>query len=34
MEPIVLFVRDEVAIPNIGAKKAGKYMPFLLTISS
>ena len=32
MEPIVLFVRDEVAIPNIGAKKAGKYMPFLLTI--
>jgi F-type H+-transporting ATPase subunit a len=32
MEPIVLFVRDEVAIPNIGKKKFGKYMPFLLTI--
>ena len=32
MEPIILFVRDEVAVPNIGAKKAGKYMPFLLTI--
>ena len=32
MEPIILFVRDEVAIPNIGTKKAGKYMPFLLTI--
>jgi F-type H+-transporting ATPase subunit a len=32
MEPIILFVRDEVAIPNIGVKKAGKYMPFLLTI--
>jgi F-type H+-transporting ATPase subunit a len=32
MEPIILFVRDEVAIPNIGAKKSGKYMPFLLTI--
>ncbi len=32
MEPIILFVRDEVAIPNIGAKKAGKYLPFLLTI--
>jgi F-type H+-transporting ATPase subunit a len=32
MEPIILFVRDEVAIPNIGPKKAGKYMPFLLTI--
>jgi F-type H+-transporting ATPase subunit a len=32
MEIIILFVRDEVAIPNIGAKKAGKYLPFLLTI--
>jgi F-type H+-transporting ATPase subunit a len=32
MEPIVLFVRDEVAIPNIGKKKFAKYMPFLLTI--
>ena len=32
MEPIVLFVRDEVAIPNIGAKRHAKYMPFLLTI--
>ena len=31
MEPIVLFVRDEVAKPNIGHKYA-KYMPFLLTI--
>ena len=32
MEPIILFVRDEIAVPNIGAKKAGKYLPFLLTI--
>jgi F-type H+-transporting ATPase subunit a len=32
IEPIVLFVRDEVAIPNIGKKKFAKYMPFLLTI--
>lgn len=32
MEPIVLFVRDEVAIPNIGKKNFAKYMPFLLTI--
>ncbi len=31
MEPIILFVRDEVAKPNIGAKYA-RYMPFLLTI--
>ena len=32
MEPIALFVSDEVAIPNIGKKKFAKYMPFLLTI--
>ncbi|NDD16387.1 MAG: F0F1 ATP synthase subunit A, partial [Chitinophagia bacterium] len=32
MEPIVLFVRDEIALPNIGAKRHAKYMPFLLTI--
>ncbi len=31
MEPVILFVRDEVAKPNIGHKYA-KYMPFLLTI--
>lgn len=31
MEPIILFVRDEVAKPNIGHKYA-RYMPFLLTI--
>lgn len=32
MEPIIVFIRDEVAIPNIGEKKHQKYMPFLLTI--
>ncbi len=32
MEPMILFIRDEVAIPSIGAKKANKFMPFLLTI--
>lgn len=31
LEPVVLFVRDDVAIPNIGVKHA-KYMPLLLTI--
>jgi len=31
LEPIVLFVRDDVAIPNIGVKHV-KYMPLLLTI--
>ena len=32
MEPIIVFIRDEVAIPNIGEKKHHKYMPFLLTL--
>lgn len=32
MEPLILFVRDEVAIPSIGEKKAGKFLPFLLTV--
>jgi F-type H+-transporting ATPase subunit a len=32
LEPLILFVRDEVAIPSIGAKKADKFMPFLMTI--
>ena len=31
LEPLVLFVRDEIAIPNIGEKKHKKYMSFLLT---
>ncbi len=32
MEPLILFIRDEVAIPNIGEKKHKKYMPYLLTL--
>lgn len=31
MEPIILFVRDNIAIPNIGPKKYEKFMPYLLT---
>ncbi|WP_300564707.1 F0F1 ATP synthase subunit A [Flavobacterium sp.] len=31
-EPLVLFVRDEIAIPNIGEKNYKKYMSYLLTI--
>ncbi|AXT57372.1 ATP synthase F0 subunit A [Aquimarina sp. AD1] len=31
LEPLVVFVRDEIAIPNIGKKHHGKYMSFLLT---
>jgi F-type H+-transporting ATPase subunit a len=32
MEPLILFVRDEVAIPAIGKHKANFFLPFLLTI--
>lgn len=31
-EPVILFIRDEVAKPAIGAHKYEKFMPFLLTI--
>ena len=31
-EPIILYIRDEIAIPNIGEKKYKNYMSFLLTI--
>jgi F-type H+-transporting ATPase subunit a len=31
-EPLVVFIRDEVAIPNIGEKNYRKFMPFLLTL--
>lgn len=30
-EPLIIFIRDEIAIPNIGEKKALKYLPYLLT---
>lgn len=32
LEPLILFVRDDIAIPNIGEKKYQKYMPILLSI--
>ena len=31
-EPIVLYIRDDIAIPNIGEKHHRKYMSYLLTI--
>jgi F-type H+-transporting ATPase subunit a len=31
LEPAVLFVRDDIAIPNIGPDKYEKYMPYLLS---
>ncbi len=32
LEPVVLFIRDDVAIPNIGEHKYEKYMPYLLSV--
>jgi len=32
IEPIIIFVRDDIAIPNIGKKKYAKYMPYLLSV--
>ncbi|MTI31924.1 ATP synthase F0 subunit A [Cytophagales bacterium RKSG123] len=32
IEPIILFVRDDIAIPNLGEKKHAKFMPYLLTV--
>lgn len=31
-EPIILYVRDEIAIPNIGEKHYKRYMSYLLTL--
>jgi F-type H+-transporting ATPase subunit a len=31
LEPVILFVRDDIAIPNIGIHNYGKYMPYLLS---
>jgi F-type H+-transporting ATPase subunit a len=31
LEPVILFVRDDIAIPNIGLHKYEKYMPYLLS---
>ena len=32
LEPVILFVRDDIAISNIGKDKYEKYMPYLLTV--
>ena len=31
-EPLIMFIKDEVALPMIGEKNYDKYMPFLLTL--
>lgn len=32
IEAIVIFIRDDLAVPNIGKKEAGKFLPFLITV--
>ena len=32
IEPLIVFVRDDVIIPNVGEKKAEKFLPYLLTV--
>jgi F-type H+-transporting ATPase subunit a len=32
IEPVILFVRDDIAIPSIGKEKHKKFLPFLLTV--
>ena len=32
LEPIILFIRDDIAIPNIGKKHHARYMNYLLTV--
>ncbi len=32
LEPLIIFIRDEIAKPSIGAHKYEKYMPYLLTL--
>lgn len=32
LEPIILYIRDDIAVPNIGKKHYKRYMPYLLTV--
>ncbi len=32
IEPLIMFIRDDIARPSIGEKRYGRYMPYLLTI--
>lgn len=31
-ESVVVFIRNDIAVPNIGSREAGRFLPFLLTI--
>ena len=32
LEPFVLFIRDDIALPSLGKKRSERYLPFLLTV--
>ncbi|MBE0654544.1 MAG: F0F1 ATP synthase subunit A, partial [Bacteroidales bacterium] len=32
LEPMIMFIRNEIAIPNIGKEKYDRFMPYLLTV--
>ncbi len=32
VEPLILYIRDEIAIPSLGEKRYEKYFPYLLTL--
>jgi F-type H+-transporting ATPase subunit a len=32
LEPVILYIRDDIAIPNIGKKHYKRYMSYLLTV--
>ena len=32
LEPVILFVRDDIVYPALGPKRAERYMPYLLTV--
>lgn len=32
LEPLIVFIEEDVAIPNIGVEKYARYMPYLLTV--
>ncbi|MFH0759391.1 MAG: F0F1 ATP synthase subunit A [Bacteroidota bacterium] len=32
IEPVIVFIKEDVAIPNIGEEKYARYMPYLLTV--
>ena len=32
LEPVIIFIKEDVAIPNIGEEKYHRYMPYLLTV--